>query len=258
MLRLLFGLSLFVLPGVLVAEETGTLTGQFLYDGPAPNREKLELNKDIEYCAPHNLKSEELIVDPQTRGIKNIILWLDTKSSGQKPKFESAPEHSKQVVFDNKNCRFNPHISVLMTTQKLLVKNSDPIAHAALVNAFVNDPLNAVVNAKSTADTTYNLPYVEPLPIKITCPIHAWMSAYLVVQDHPFVAVTDANGQFEIKGLPPGEWTFRVWQESCGYVKSATQAGEEQTWDRGRMTVTIEPGKNAIGVFQLKPELFQN
>ncbi len=258
MLRLLFSLAFVVFSGSLWAEETGTLTGQFLFGGPAPQREKLELNKDLEYCSPHNLSSEELIVDPKSRGIKNIILWLDTKSSGQKPSFKSAPEHTKDVVLDNKNCRFDPHISKVMTSQKLSVTNSDPIAHAALLNAFVNDPVNAVVKPKSKADTTYNLPYVEPLPIKVTCPIHAWMSGYIVVQDHPFVAVTDAEGRFEIKGLPPGEWTFRVWQESCGYVQSATQNAEELAWDRGRWTVTVEPGKNAVGVFQLQPELFQD
>ncbi len=256
MLRL-FPLVLLALPSLLLAEDTGTFSGQFTYNGSAPNREKLELNKDLEFCAPHNLKSDELIVDSKSGGIKNVILWLDTKSSGKKPGFKSDKKHTEPTLLDNKNCRFDPHISIVMTTQKLLVKNSDPIAHAALVNAFVNDPVNAVVKPKSKADTVYNLPYVEPLPIKVTCPIHAWMSAYLVVQDHPFVAVTDDNGRFKIEGLPAGEWTFRVWQESCGYVTSATQNEEVIDLDRGRLTVTIEPGKTAGGVFQLKPELFQ-
>jgi hypothetical protein len=33
------------------------------------------------------------------------------------------------------------------------------------------------------------------------------------VFDHPFYAVTDAAGKFELKNLPPGKYTLGVWHE---------------------------------------------
>jgi hypothetical protein len=56
------------------------------------------------------------------------------------------------------------------------------------------------------------------LPLKVTCDIHSWMNAYWVVTDHPYAAVSDADGKFKIENLPAGEHTFRVWHERQGYL----------------------------------------
>jgi hypothetical protein len=69
------------------------------------------------------------------------------------------------------------------------------------------------------------------MPVKIKCEVHPWMSAYVGVFDHPFFAVTADDGNFEIKDLPPGEYTVVAWHEKFGErttkVKVAdAQAGE--------------------------------
>jgi hypothetical protein len=96
----------------------------------------------------------------------------------------------------------------------------------------------------------------ERLPAKITCPIHAWMVGYMVVKDHPYAAVTDAEGKFELKNLPAGEWTIRVWHEKPGYIKEAEREGDLETWEMGRVSVSIKPGDNAWGDVELAPTLF--
>ncbi len=234
----------------------GTLTGRFVYDGVPPKRELVELNKDLEFCGPLKPRDEELIVDAKSRGLKNVVLWLEPKSDQPPPVH---PDYQKsaddQVRLDNDKCRFDPHICVLRTSQTLVIGNKDKINHQAAAFFFKNDPFNESIPPGQTVEK--KLPKAEKLPAKVTCPIHAWMSAYLVVKDHPYLAVTDKDGKFELKNLPAGEWTIRVWHEEPGYIKQATVSGAEKTWDAGQATVNIKPGNNTWGDVKLSPALFK-
>ncbi len=55
-----------------------------------------------------------------------------------------------------------------------------------------------------------------PETIKMTCDVHKWMSAWLVVQANPYYALTGADGKFKIEGVPAGTYTVQAWQESLG------------------------------------------
>jgi hypothetical protein len=240
------------------AEEAwGNLSGRFLYAGDPPMRAVLELNKDIEYCAPLKPLEQELIVDPKTLGLQNVVLWLEPKTPEAKIPVHPSYEKSAKgkVLFDNVDCQFSPHVCILRTTQTLAMGNKDPIAHNVAAFFFKNEPFNVNVPTGSTVEK--QLPESERLPAKVTCPIHAWMVGYMIVKDHPYVAVTDTQGKFELKNLPAGEWTIRVWHEKPGYIKEAKLSGKPATWEAGRMTVTIKPGDNALGAVELSPSIFQ-
>ena len=60
----------------------------------------------------------------------------------------------------------------------------------------------------------------EPeLAVKFKCDIHSWMNGYVHVLEHPFFAVTDVEGKFEIAGLPPGQYVLEAWHEELGPVQ---------------------------------------
>ena len=65
--------------------------------------------------------------------------------------------------------------------------------------------------------------------IPFKCNQHPWEKAYVSVMDHPFFAVSDGLGRFEIRGLPPGSYTLVVWHE---------RLGEQQ------VEITLSPGEN--------------
>ena len=76
---------------------------------------------------------------------------------------------------------------------------------------------------------SYNKAESDPLQVK--CDIHSWMVSYHLVLDHPFMAVTDANGEFRIDGLPAGQYDFRIWHETGGLLNKgfeATVTGEDE------------------------------
>ncbi|MEM9701846.1 MAG: carboxypeptidase regulatory-like domain-containing protein [Planctomycetota bacterium] len=237
-------------------EPTGAaLTGRFLFGGDAPAPDAVEVNKDQEVCGPFKLTDNTLIV-AKDGGLANVVLWLDARSSGKEPPAVSAP--TEPVLLDNDKCRFKPHVVLLQTGQELQVTNSDPIAHQATAFLNRNLPFNESVPAGGDP-VVKTLEKPELLPAPVTCPIHPWMKAHLFVQDHPHMAVTGADGCFEIAGLPPGEWTFRIWQERTGFLKSDELIGNApEGWDGPKLTIVVpEEGTVDLGDLTVEPAAFE-
>ena len=69
----------------------------------------------------------------------------------------------------------------------------------------------------------------EPEVIKVSCDLHSWMAAYIVVTPHSFFAMTQDNGVFEIKNVPPGKYTLKLWHESLGEESRKITVGEDET-----------------------------
>ena len=73
----------------------------------------------------------------------------------------------------------------------------------------------------------------EEIAIPVKCNIHPWMRGYIAVFKHPYFAVTDKTGSFELKDLPAGSYTITAWQEKLGpqSQKLTVAAGESKTLD---------------------------
>jgi len=65
----------------------------------------------------------------------------------------------------------------------------------------------------------------------VKCDAHSWMRAYVYVSEHPYVAITDASGNFEIKDLPPGKYTIRFWHEGLKEEKKEIEVSAGKTTD---------------------------
>ena len=69
----------------------------------------------------------------------------------------------------------------------------------------------------------------EPEVIKVTCDLHNWMVAYIVVTPHSYFAITQSNGAYEINDVPPGKYILKVWHESLGEDSRKINVGEGVT-----------------------------
>jgi hypothetical protein len=233
-----FGASCLVLPPASAAD-WGHLTGRFVYDGVVPEQPKLELNKDVEFCGKHDPRDEALVVDPKTNGIANVFVWLDeAKSKRAAEVHESYTKQAEEpAIVANAKCRFEPHARTMRTGGTLKITNEDPIAHATAVFFLKNDPLSTTLVPNGVETRTISR--AEAYPVPVSCPIHAWMKGWLLVQEHPYAAVSKADGSFELKHLPAGEWTFHVWHESVGNVDAVTLDGQRTKWTTGRFTIVV-------------------
>jgi hypothetical protein len=179
--------------------------------------------KDAAVCAAQDVPDESLVVDRKTKGVANVVIYMRRKPDQMHPKFAN-PEMAT-VLYDQMGCKFIPHVAILQTNQQLQVVSGDGIAHNTRANPLKNQGFNFIIAPNDRTGIKVPFKAAENLPISIGCDIHPWMRGWLMVVDHPYAAVTDADGTFEITDLPLGEHEFRGWQELVGYV--APTAGEK-------------------------------
>jgi plastocyanin len=239
------------LPTIASAQQWGDLDGQFVFKGTAPTPKKLEVTKDPEYCGKHNLVDESLVVNKDNGGIANVLVYLFDST---KPKIH--PDYEKtakvEVVVDNHNCRFEPHVQLLRVGQTLVIGNKDPVGHNTKAEFFdpQNSPFNDLIPSGGSVKKTYKAE--EKAPIEMSCNIHPWMKGYLLLREDPYAAVSDKDGKFTIKNLPVGDHTFIIW--NVKYLTDVTVNGKATTWQRGRAKITIKAGANSLGKVEYTPK----
>ncbi len=67
--------------------------------------------------------------------------------------------------------------------------------------------------------------------VPFKCDVHRWMNSFVGVVDHPFFAVTGADGSFQLKGLPPGTYTIEAWHEKFGTKTASVTIGAKESKD---------------------------
>jgi plastocyanin len=237
------------------------LTISFVYGGEkVPARAPLDMSKDS-VCAKSSKNDEGLIVNPSNKGIQNVALWVDAKKSKITEK-NIHPDLKKpsdgKIVLDNLECVFVPHIVIARPGQTIEVKNSDTTGHNANFNFLNNSAQNFVVPAGGSKDL--KLEKDEPAPIPVQCNVHPWMEAKLIVVDHPYVGVSDADGKLTIKGLPAGtKLVFKVYHEnSKKSIDEVTFGGKKEAWAKGNFEYTLKPGANDLGTVVIGADKFKN
>jgi hypothetical protein len=218
-----------------------TVKGKFVWDaakGPAPKRAPIKAEKDAELCAKDKeFLTEDWVIHPKSGGIKNVIVWLGPDlTTAQSKEIEKgvrikvpaldpkdihpnlAKPANPAVEMDQPCCRFIPHIVVMREGQDLVIKNGAPVLHNARFEATDSGiPFNQAIGSGQQLTIKGLKP--ERIPVLITCSIHPWMSAWLAVFSHPYFAVTDDEGNFEIKDAPVlgGKLRLHAYHESIGF-----------------------------------------
>lgn len=233
----------------LIAQEWGTLKGQFVLNGPAPKMETITVTADKEICSKTPPSDETWVVDA-TGGLANVIVYCRSDVN-VKPEL-AATIANTPVRLDNKNCRFEPRVVAVAMGQKLEIHNSDPVGHNAKISPFVATGSSDMIPPGAVITKKYD--DRENNAVSVACSIHPWMKAWLFICPNPYFAVSAKDGTFEIKGLPAGnELEFVAWHEGNGNVTKPTVAGKAETWKKGRFKFTIKPGVNDLGLIRITP-----
>jgi hypothetical protein len=140
---------------------------------------------------------------------------------------------TKAAVLDQPLCEYIPHVLAIRQGQAIEAKNSAAIPHNVKWTGFKN-PGNNVLLPPGQSHKIKNL-VAEKTPVVVECNIHPWMKAYIGVFNHPYFAVTDKDGNFEIKDAPAGSWRLVAWQDATGWV-TGTRAGTPITVKAGGTT----------------------
>jgi cytochrome c2/plastocyanin len=197
-------------PPPVVASGPGVVTGRVLFDGtpPAAKTVAITAEQGKGCCADGGVGC----IDNRDRGqaigagggIQYAVVTIEVEGA-------KATVPSEPVVLDQKSCRYEPHVLVMPVGAQIQYANSDTIAHNVHTYAQKNETLNKAA-PPGTSALKQTLGKAET--IRIGCDLHPWMGAYVVVTEATHWAVTDADGNFSIAGLPPGEHRVEVWHES--------------------------------------------
>jgi hypothetical protein len=160
-------------------------------------------------------------------GVKNAVLMIEKIEKGKK-----IPR--KKSSLDNKDCLFNPHVQAMAKGNYLVIMNSDPILHNS--HAYLNKTKTLFNLAMPFQGQKIKKKMRKPGIINVACDAgHTWMSAYVIVVAHPYFAVTDENGAFEIPDIPPGKYQLKAWHEKLG-----TQILEVMVAENGKIKVLFD------------------
>ena len=197
--------------------------------------------------APPDEKEEQKwkLAKDGSGGVRNVVVWIQPPANGYfavDPNDKTWPD---TVELNQPHCAFVPHVTWAMPTlvdpndprktvpsgQKFLVSNTAQVSHNTTYKAQIGSISGELGTLPSgTKDRQVALKGNNAL-VQFTCSIHPWMTAYVWVFNHPYAAVTDEHGKYEIKNVPVGSKVrIMAWHEmgpNNGYLTPSMSRGDE-------------------------------
>src|SRR5438874_5888070 len=201
----------------------GDVKGAVALDGTAPRNEAIKMNADP-VCMRENKSPqfhETYMVGSDSKALANVFVYV---KDGLGNYVYDQPTDMPRI--DQKNCRYHPHVFGMRVGQPLEIVNSDPTLHNIHALPKNNQEFNngqPIQGMKMTHTFT-----AKEVMVPFKCDVHGWMNAYVGVLDHPYFAVTDKDGKFELKSLPPGTYTIEAWHEKLGTMTQSVTLGAKE------------------------------
>jgi hypothetical protein len=185
--------------------------------------------------APPEEKEEEKWLIGKDNGVKNVFVFLQPEPGSYFQIKDDDPAvlavKGKEAVVDQPFCAFRPRSLVVFaqyhpgldkngkpekksTGQKFVIKNSASITHNS---KYSGEPDNSGKNELIKPGGELDGGELKPslTPVTVQCTIHPWMYASVFVLDHPYYAITDKDGHYEIKNVPEGKYRVVAWHEAA-------------------------------------------
>jgi hypothetical protein len=201
-----------------------TVRGTIGFNGKAPAPVEIDMSADpaCQFAGGGKSMSEQYVVN--NGKLANVYVYVKEGLEGKNFAPLKAP-----AVLDQKGCRYHPHVLGMMMDQPLRILNSDPATHNVHPSPKVDGNHEWNISQMPKGDPVEKSFMQPEIMMPVQCNQHNWMKAYINVSRTPFFAVSDVAGNFEIKGLPPGEYTIAAVHEKAG----------EQT-----QKITVGPGES--------------
>jgi plastocyanin len=200
------------------AATAGTITGVVTLKGQPPKLKPLDMTADP--GCPTGPQPAEVVVANAGK-LANVFVYV--KEGLPQGNF-AVP--SDPVTLDQKGCRYIPHMLGIMAGQPLKITNTDTADHN-IHDMPSNNPAFNESQTPTDQPVTKKFSNAEMM-IPVQCNQHPWMRAYINVMSHSYFAVSGPDGSFEIKNLPPGEYTIAAVHERFGEQTMKVKVGAKE------------------------------
>ncbi len=204
----------------------GDVSGTVTFAGSPPSPETIEVSKDTSVCG--ETKTLHNVTVGSGGGLADAVVWIDGITQGK-----DWGSVGGGTVDQNK-CDYAPHTQIVKAGDEVEIVNSDPILHNIHAYYRETETLFNLAQPMKGMKTPKKLDKSGPVHLK--CDVHSWMSAWIFVAAHPYVAVTGPEGRFSLTDVPAGSWKVKAWHPKYG----------EKTMD-----VTVAAGGAAAAEFSI-------
>ncbi|MBP3959999.1 sigma-70 family RNA polymerase sigma factor [Gemmata sp. G18] len=205
------------------------------------------------------LRYENTIINAENRGLANAVVWLRPDSDDRKAGFpvekirpvlaRPKPQEHRVLAVGG---QFLPRVLAVRTGDRVTFDNQLTVPTNVHYTPMASDAASALRNfnilvGKDMSRTSEPLSATDA-PDLFRSTIHPWMTGYVWAFDHPYFAVTDANGKFTIENAPAGKWRLVAWHESAGYLGGLP----------GRLGEKVTIPESRAGTLELDPREFES
>ena len=189
----------------------GTVTATVKFEGAPPSPKMMRLEGDPK-CVTENggpERADESLVVGQNQALQNVFVYVKDGLGAY-----GFPVPTEPVVLDQDKCRYMPRVLGVRAGQPLSIRNSDPLLHNVRANGTINQGFNTSTPLEGMSfQRTFA---TREIMVPFKCDVHAWMTAFVGVLDHPYFGTTAPDGKVVLGNLPPGTYTIEAWHETLG------------------------------------------
>jgi hypothetical protein len=196
----------------------GRITGTVEFDGAFPADTVIQLTSDQTGCGQ---SVTDHSVERSGNHVAGVAVWLTDIREGKALPIE------RRFELENEDCILIPRVQAVIAGGTLDVLSADIAMHTNRIVDVATGELQALAPFNDNGQVVpFDRLLTKPAELEVTCELHPWTKAYVLVLDHPYFAMTGKAGDFSIDGVPAGTYHLRAWHPVLGLVdQTVTVAG---------------------------------
>lgn len=194
----------------------GSVGGTVTFKSALPPTPAVATGVDSAICGPSVVEDTGA---PQG-GAAGVIVWLEGVRAGKPLGLE------RRVELESMNCKLTPRMQAAVTGSAVNILGHDEFRqHLRFLASGETAPRATILLGGGEQVIPTELPFKTPGMVAVRDTGHPWTHAWLAVFDHPYYAITGANGSFTIDGVPPGKYTLKAWHDRATLASQSVDVG---------------------------------